>query len=220
MLLAALDHRRRTGKGQYFELSQYEAGVHWLTPSILEYTVNGRVADRQGNRQPDAAPHGAYRCAADRWCVIAVTNDDQWQSLCNAMGASSLSEDQRFLTLQDRKANEDELDRLVEQWTSQLDAFEVMHTLQALGVAAGVVQTGEDLLEHDPQLRHRNFYQRLDHPALGSYRAPQPSFRLSAAPCQLQRVRLLGEDTYEVLSKSLGLSEEEIEQFALAGALV
>ena len=220
LLLAALDHRRRTGTGQYFELSQYEAGVHWLTPSILDYTVNGRVADRQGNRQPDAAPHGAYRCAADRWCVIAVTNDDQWRSLCNALGVSSLADEPRFLTLQDRKANEDELDRLVEQWTTQRDAFEVMHTLQGLGVPAGVVQTGEDLLEHDPQLRHRNFYQRLDHPALGSYRAPQASFRLSAAPCELQRVRLLGEDTYEVLRESLGLSEEEIEQFALAGALV
>ena len=220
LLLAALDHRRRTRKGQYFELSQYEAGVHWLTPSILDYTVNGRVADRQGNRQPDAAPHGAFRCAADRWCVIAITSDSQWQLLCNAMGASSLADDPRFLTLQDRKTNEDELDRLVEQWTTQRDAFDVMHTLQGLGVPAGVVQTGEDLLEHDPQLRHRNFYQRLDHPALGSYRAPQASFRLSAAPCELQRVRLVGEDTYEVLSESLGLSEEEIEQFALAGALV
>ena len=94
-----------------------------------------------------------------------------------------------------------------------------MHHLQAHGVPAGVVQTGEEILERDPQLQHRNFYQRLDHPALGTYRAPQASFRLSDAPCQLQRARLLGEDTYEILSQVLNYKEKEIETFALAGAL-
>ena len=219
LLLAALDHRRRTGEGRYFEVSQFEAGVHWLTPSILDYTVNGRVAERLGNRQPDAAPHGAYRCAADRWCVIAVTGDDQWQSLGNAMQAPPLTRDPRFATLEARKANEDELDRIIEAWTVQQDARDVMHLLQANGVPAGVVQTGEDILEHDPQLRRRNFYQILDHPALGAYRAPQASFRLSDAPCELQRARLLGEDTYEVLTELLGCSDAEIERFARAEAL-
>ena len=117
------------------------------------------------------------------------------------------------------RSNEDELDRVVGQWTIERDAYEVMARLQAHGVAAGVVQTGEDVLEHDPQLRHRNFYQRLDHPAMGTYRAPQASFRLSNAPCELQRARLLGEDTYEVLSEWLGYGDEEIERFAVAGAL-
>ena len=92
LLLAALDHRRRTGEGRYMDVSQFEAGVHWLTPTILDYTVNGRVANRNGNRQADAAPHGAYRCAADRWCVIAVTTDDAWRSLCDAIDSPSLAE--------------------------------------------------------------------------------------------------------------------------------
>ena len=219
LLLAALDHRRRTGEGRYFDVSQYEAGVHWLTPAILDYTVNDRVAQRLGNRQPDAAPHGAYPCAADRWCVIAVTNDDEWRALCEAMQAVRLADDPRFAKLEQRKANEDELDRLIGEWTIQRDAYEVMRVFQGVGVPAGVVQTGEDVLDYDPQLRHRNFYQRLEHPALGSYRAPQASFRLSDAPCELQRARLLGEDTYEVLSETLGYSDAEIERFALAGAL-
>ena len=219
LLLAALDHRRRTGEGGFFEVSQYEAGVHWLTPSILDYTVNGRVAERLGNRQPDAAPHGAYRCASGRWCVIAVTSDEQWQSLCQAMETPALAANSRFATLEKRKTNEDELDQIIEQWTIQQDAHQLMHHLQAHGVPTGVVQTGEEILEHDPQLRHRGFYQRLDHPAIGSYRAPQASFRLSDAPCQLQRARLLGEDTYEVLSEALGYSDAEIERFALAEAL-
>ena len=219
LLLAALDHRRRTGEGRYFDQSQYEAGVHWLTPSILDYTVNNRVPNRNANRQPDAAPHGAFRCAADRWCVIAVTNDDQWRALCRTMQLPALADDPKFATLQDRKANEDELDRIVEAWTCQHDADEVMHLLQSHAVPAGVVQNGQDVLERDPQLRHRNFYQRLEHPALGEYRAPQASFRLSQAPCQLQRARLLGEDTHEVLTQTLGYTNKEIEHFALAGAL-
>lgn len=219
LLLAALDHRRRTGEGRYLDVSQFEAGVHWLTPSLLDYSVNERVMNRNGNRQPDAAPHGAYRCAGDRWCAIAVTSDEEWRSFCDAIDAPALAADPRFATLEDRKSNEDELDRVVEQWTIERDAYEVMDRLQAHGVAAGVVQTGEDVLEHDPQLRHRNFYQRLDHPAMGTYRAPQASFRLSEAPCELQRARLLGEDTYEVLSEWLGYGDSEIERFALGGAL-
>ncbi len=223
LLLAALDHRRRTGEGRYFDVSQYEAGVHWLTPSILEYTINDRIPNRGANRQPDAAPHGAYRCKSDRetdrWIAIAVRSQVQWRAFCDAIGDSELASDPRFSTLEQRKANEDQLDTLVEDWTSRHDAYEIMHILQRSGVPAGVVQTGEDILERDPQLRQRNFYQRLDHPALGSYRAPQASFRLSDAPCTLERARLLGEDTYEVLSETLGFSDAEIERFAIAGAL-
>ncbi len=219
LLLAALDHRRRTGEGQYFDVSQYEAAAHWLTPSLLDCAVNGRVAERTGNRQPDAAPHGAYRCAAGRWCVIAVTNDTEWRALCGAMQSAALADDPRFATLERRKANEDDLDRIVVDWTQEREARDVMDLLQRLGVPAGVVQTGEDVLEHDPQLRHRGFFQRLEHPALGTYRAPQHSFRLSDAPCELQRARLIGEDTYEILSEVLGYRDAEIEQLALAGAL-
>ena len=135
------------------------------------------------------------------------------------MQTPQLAQDPRFATLEARKANEDELDHIVEAWTIQRDAHDVMHMLQSHRVPAGVVQTGEDILEHDPQLRHRNFYQTLDHPALGTYRAPQASFRLSDAPCELQRARLLGEDTYEVLSEWLGYSDAEIERFAVAEAL-
>jgi crotonobetainyl-CoA:carnitine CoA-transferase CaiB-like acyl-CoA transferase len=219
VLLAALDHQRRTGQGRFLDVSQYEAATHWLAPSLLDYGVNRRTTQRLGNRQPDAAPHGAYLCTANRWCVIAVTNDEQWQAFCLAIEMPELAQDPRFTTLDARKANEDELDRIIEQWTAQRSAHEVMELLQAHRIPAGVVQTGEDLLEHDPQLRHRNFYQSLNHPALGTYRAPQASFRLPDAPCQLERARLIGEDTYEVLSDVLGYTAGEIEQLALAQVL-
>ena len=135
------------------------------------------------------------------------------------MEVPTLADDSRFATLENRKANEDQIDQIVQQWTQEREPYAIMDLLQGLGVPAGVVQTGEDLLEHDPQLRHRNFFQRLDHPALGSYRAPQASFRLPDAPCDLRRARLIGEDTYEVLSEVLGYTDAEIERFAVAGAL-
>lgn len=219
LLLAALDYRRRTGRGQAFDVSQFETAVHWLAPLLLDYTANGRAAGRSGNRQPDAAPHGVYRCRGDRWCAIAVGAEAEWLAFRHVLGDPAWAAAQAFATLADRKRQEDDLDAHVEAWTVKRDAREVMDTLQRAGVPAGVVQTGVDLLVHDPQLRHRGFYQRLDHPALGAYHAPQHAFRLPDAPCTLRRARLIGEDTYDVLESVLSFDDAEIERLALAGVL-
>ncbi len=219
LLLAALDYRRRTGRGQAFDVSQYETAVHWLAPLLLDYTANGRGAGRTGNRQPDAAPHGVYRCRGDRWCAIAVGAEAEWRAFRKAIGNPAWADASAFDTLVGRKIHEDALDAHVEEWTLRHDARDVMDTLQRSDVPAGVVQTGRDLLERDPQLRHRRFYQRLDHPTLGAYHAPQHAFRLLEAPCTLRRARLIGEDTYEVLGTVLGYSDAEIERFAFARVL-
>ena len=219
LLLAALDYRERTGLGQRFDVSQYEASMHWLAPSLLDYSVNGRVAGRQGNRQDGAAPHGAYRCRDDRWCVIAVRDEAEWRAFRAAIGDPAWAREERFATHAGRKSREDALDVLVERWTRERTPEAVMTTLQGAGVAAGVVQRGEDLLERDPQLRHRGFWQRLDHPAMVSYHAPQHAFQLTDAPCALRRSRLIGEDTAEVLRDVLGLSEAEIADLAAEGLL-
>ncbi|MXY79212.1 MAG: CoA transferase [Chloroflexi bacterium] len=219
LLLAALDHRDRTGLGHSFDVSQYETSMHWLAPSLLDYSVNGRVAGRQGNRQAGAAPHGAYRCRDDRWCVIAVRDEAEWQAFRAAIGDPAWAGEQRFATHAARKSHEDALDVLVEAWTRERTPEAVMTTLQGAGVAAGVVQRGEDLLEHDPQLRHRGFWQPLDHPTIGRYHAPRHAFRLPDAPCALRRSRMIGEDTAEVLRDVLGLSEAEIADLAADGLL-
>ena len=128
--LAALRYRNRTGKGQLVEVAQVESSVCVVGTAILDYTSNGRVQNRQGNRLPYAAPHGAYRCQGDdRWCVIAVFSDDQWRALCQAIGDPQWCHEKRFATLQARKQNEDELDRLIEGWTGTRTAEEVMETL-------------------------------------------------------------------------------------------
>ena len=219
LILGALDYRRRTGLGQSFEVSQYEAAVHWLAPSVLDYAVNGRVAQRLGNRQPDAAPHGAYRCRDGRWCVIAVTNAEEWDAFRQAIGEPAWTQESRFETHAGRKQHEDALDALVEQWTRQRTPAKVMNTLQWAGVPAGVVQGGEELLELDPQLQARGFWHALDHPTLGRYHAPQHAFQLSDTPCVVRRSRLIGEDTAEILRDVLRLSGAEIGDLAAAGVL-
>ncbi|MFC1966969.1 CaiB/BaiF CoA transferase family protein, partial [Chloroflexota bacterium] len=161
-IFAALDYRRRTGKGQYLDFSQFENGVHFMAPLTLDYAVNQRVADSMGNRCLYAAPHGAYRCCGeDRWCAIAVFTDEEWESFCGVICNPAWAKESRFGTLRSRKENEDELDRLVEEWTITYPPEEVMSMMQANGVAAGVLQTGEDLLERDPQLKHRHFFCEL-----------------------------------------------------------
>ncbi len=219
-ILAALDYRRRTGKGQHFDLSQYENGVHFLSPIILDYVINGRVANRMGNRSSYAAPHGAYRCRGeDRWCAIAVFSDEEWQRFTTVISQLSLASDSRFATLSARQENEDELDRLVEEWTVSHSAEEVMHLMQAAGVAAGVLQTGEDLLENDPQLRHRHSFWELDHPEVGEHRVPGPAFKLSKSSYEVRRAPLLGEHNEYALKELLGMPDDEIAELVIEGVL-
>jgi len=219
--LAALHYRNRTGKGQLIEAAQFESSVCVVGTAILDYTVNGRVQNRQGNRLPYAAPHGAYRCQGDdRWCVIAVLSDEQWQALCRAMGDPHWCHEERFATLHGRKENEDELDRLVEGWTSTRTAEEVMQTLQTAGVAAGVVQNARDTLENDPHLEARGYYAYLDHPEAGRTAYDGPGFRLSKTPGKLQSpAPMMGEHTDYVCREVLGMDDEEIAQLVMAGVL-
>lgn len=219
-ILAALDYRRRTGKGQYFDMSQYENGIHFMAPLVLDYVVNRRVASRMGNHLTYAAPHGAYRCRGeDRWCAIAIFNDEEWESFCKVIGNPVWTKDPKFSTLLGRKENEEKLNSLVEEWTIHYTAEEVMTQMQVAGVAAGVVQTAEDLLEHDPQLRHRHFYWTLEHPEVGNYRSPRPPYVLSKSPCEVRRAPLLGEHNEYVLKEVLGMSDEEIAELVMEGAI-
>ena len=220
LLLAALDYRRRTGRGQHLDISQYETAVHFMAPLIHDCLANGRVAGRNGNRTSDAAPHGAFRCRGDdRWCAIAVFADDEWQAFCRAIGEPSWTVDPRFATLTDRKENEDELERLVEQWTADFTPETVMERLQTAGVGAAVVAAGEDVMVSDPQLRHRRTYHELDHPELGRHLVHGPAFRMSDLSYHLCRAPLLGEHSEYVLKEILGMSDEAIAQLVVDGVV-
>jgi benzylsuccinate CoA-transferase BbsF subunit len=219
-ILAALDYRDRTGKGQYIDQSQYESGLNFLAPAVLDYQANKRIAGRMGNRDPYAAPHGAYRCLGkDRWCVIAVTNHDEWLAFCEVIGKPNWTQDSRFATLTTRKENEDELDRLVEEWTIGHHPEDVMNRMQGKGVAAAVVQNAEDLFK-DPQLKHRNNFVVLDHAEIGPHSVGSAVFRLSQCPnTPRSPAPLLGEHNEYVLKEILGMSDNDIADLESEGVL-
>ena len=218
-LAAALDYRRRTGKGQMIDLSQSEACVQFLAPYILEYETNGKESARSGNRHPYAAPHNVYPCQGDDyWCAIAIFSDDDWQNLCRVMGNPDWAKQAKFATLLSRKSNEDELDRLIGGWTGNYSAYWIMEKLQAVGIAAGVVKKGEDIYR-DPQLREMGLFWPLKHQEMGEFtHLGQPS-RLSGTPAQARMpAPCLGEHTEYVCKKFLGLSDSAYDELLIAGA--
>jgi crotonobetainyl-CoA:carnitine CoA-transferase CaiB-like acyl-CoA transferase len=220
-VLAALDYRRRTGKGQHIDLSQYESGIQFITPMLLDAQLNGRVHHPQGNRDAHAVPHGAYRCQGeDQWCVIAVFNDEEWHAFCRASGHSVWAADSRFATHDARKVHEDELDRLIGEWSCHLPAGDIMNRLQSAGVRAGIVQSVEDLFSC-PQLAHREQWRSLDHPEFGSFEYEAPPFILSETPADLsRRSPLLGEHNDYVFGEVAGLSRDEIQKLKQEGVIV
>ncbi len=216
-ILSAMEYRRRTGRGAYIDLAQSEAGLSFLAPSILDFEANQRVAERIGNRSPRGAPHGVYRCRGeDSWCAIGVLSEREWGLFCQALGKGDLASDARFTRLCDRKKHEDQLDRIVEDWTSTMTASDVMNRLQAFGVAAGVVQHGPDLIA-DPQLAHRQHFQWLNHTEVGLSMHVAPPFKLSGTPPVLRPSPTVGEHNEFVCRELLGISDEEFLELLNAG---
>jgi benzylsuccinate CoA-transferase BbsF subunit len=331
-IMAALDYRRRAGKGQYIDLSQYESTIHLMAPLVLDNQVNNRITIRVGNRSPSSVPHNAYPCkkthadryvaigvytpeewkgfceaignlpwtqdpkfatlkarrqnveeldrlieewtleqlpedivrrmqnaeepvpscvvaskeefyhhipraknrspyaaphnayhcrCEDRWCVIAVSTEEEWTIFCKVIGNPAWTKDSRFATFKARKENEEALDQFIGEWTMNHSPKEVMEMMQNAGVAAGVVATGEDVMVHDPQMAHRRFYQKLHHPEIKDhqYRGVTPSFILSKNPAEVKRAPLMGEHNESILKEILGLSDEDIEQLILEEVL-
>jgi benzylsuccinate CoA-transferase BbsF subunit len=219
-LMGALEYRRRTGEGQYIDVSQVEAMVSLLGDTIVDYTLNDKPAEPVGNSSTEAAPHGVYRCRGDnRWCAMAVSTDEEWRGFKLALGNPVWAEDSRFSTLAGRLENADELNRLVEEWTKQHTAEEAMTLLQEHGVAAGVVQNASDLA-NDPQLRQRGFFIELDNPELGKTISDATPIRLSETPAKYHRAApTTGQDNDYVYRQLLGMSEKEMTQLREQGVI-
>lgn len=220
IIMAALDHRRRTGQGQHIDASQLEIALHFLAPQIMDYHVSGSMVTRNGNRSETAAPHGAYPCEGDdQWCAIAVESDDQWASLRRAMGNPQWALDGRFESIQGRLDNQYEIDEHLSQWTLGKPPRQLMELLLAEGVPAGTVQRSSDLLQ-DPQLAHRGFFRYLDHQEMGNIPYTGHQFRIkgydsgprSPAP-------VLGQHNEQVLREVLEMSDEEVTEAIIGGAL-
>jgi len=239
-VLAALEARNRTGKGQRVDVSQFEVGVNFLGPSLLDFFANNNAARPCGNDLPYdvLAPHGCYRCldetrstGADeatqakineRWIAIACTDDTQWQSLCTLMQNPSWCQEARFSSAQGRHQAQEELNTLVGQWTATNEAYDLMARCQRAGVPAGVVQDGADLVERDPQLAEVDFLQAMDdvHPTLGQTWFDRLPLHFEKTPCNdYQRVRAIGEDNEQVLKDWLGMDSASVAAHAAEGTL-
>lgn len=220
-LLAALHYRRRTGKGQYIDLSQYESIVNTTGTAVLEASALGQVQQRNGNRSRYAAPQGVYPCLDEtmpngtavapatitRWSAVSVENDDEWRALCRVIDRPELAADPRFATVDGRREQEDALDEIIAGWTRTRRAEEVMQRLQAAGVAAGVVQNAKDMLTADPQMRERGHYRRVVHAEAGKTTYDGPPFKLSGAAIEVRPAPLLGEHNDQVFKDLLGLTD-------------
>ena len=219
LILAAIDYRRRTGKGQYIDNSILENTAYFFALPVMDYVINGRVWNRMGNRHPYACPHGAFRCQGDdRWVAIAVFTEEEWQAFCQVVGRPEWIKDARFSTLWERKRNEDELEKLIETWTVNYTAEQVEALMQNAGVPAGVVESTKDLLS-DPQLKRRGTFRELNHKTMGPILRVGPASRFSRT-CDVQFAPpILGEHNSYVLGEILHLSEDEISDLYAEGAI-
>jgi crotonobetainyl-CoA:carnitine CoA-transferase CaiB-like acyl-CoA transferase len=240
-LIAALDYRRRTGKGQYIDFGQMEAAIHGLGTAILDWTANGHEQIRLGNHDMEAAPHNAYRCRDGRWVVLACATEKHWEGLKAALGRPEWCDMDRMRRRWQRINELREIDRHLSFWfedftrrgdepalqaeegvegppVRKFTTEEVVQLMQSFGVPSGIVQSPE-AMHADPQLAHRGHYWRLQHPVMGLRTYDGPSFRLSKTPAELTRAApCLGEDNEYVYKEIVGLSDEEFIELLADGA--
>ena len=229
-ILAALFHRNKTGQGQYIDMSQWEGMMALLPEGILEYTFNGIEPERIGNADPLMAPHGIFRCldrpekildvAVDQFVAIVCNDDLDWSRLAKAMGLAELATDPKFATLPARKANEDELEAIINGWTAPQRAHDVAELLQKAGVAAAVVADNKYLADEDPHLRARDYWVYKDHPEVGKRQHAGVPWKMSRTPTVVREpAPLIGQHTDEILTQLLGYTEDDVAKLRAQGAL-
>ncbi len=219
-IMAALMHRERTGEGQTVEVSQLASAISMKPLDAVTYAVNQEIAGPQGYGDPDAAPHGVYATKGRlNWIAIAVTSDEEWQTLVGLMDNPSWARDARFSSLRSRKENEKELNDSLEGWTSTQDGRELEDRLASSGIRAGLVNDARDVIE-DEHLNQREYWARLDHPEAGKTLYNRAPILMSETPLRMRSAApLLGEHTHEILTSMLGYTEEEVEAMTQKGVL-
>ena len=229
-IIGALMRRRMTGQPATMESSIFKSGAVTAGPSILDYQANARLPRRIANRGTDSAPHGVYQCRGeDRWCAIAVQNEEEWAGFRRAVGNQPWCDEPEFSTMDSRIANQDALDANIGEWTAQMAASDVMERMQREGVPASIVSQGDDLYASE-HLKARDFYRPSPYyvaqrgtPAWewekGDSLAWSTPSRLSETPMEFGHYSNVGEDNDYVFREILGMPESEIEALMESGAL-
>lgn len=227
-VLTALFHKNQTGEGQYIDISQVETALPLVGNNLLDYFVNERSSNPTGNRSiystdinksdfrgAVACPQNTYRCAgndANDYCVIAIYNDDEWEKFKIAIGNPGWADDAKFSDINGRIQNQDEMDQLIEEYTSKFTKYEVMEALQNYNLVAAAVQQNEDIVETDPQLQFSGLFENIKHPLLGERLIEGIPIKMSeTSPYIHKSAPLMGEDNDYILKEILKYSDEEIE---------
>jgi benzylsuccinate CoA-transferase BbsF subunit len=219
-ILAALNYREASGEGQFIDFSAREAISCGIGEAIMDYTMNGRVRTRHGNRDDILASNNCYRCKGDdKWISIAISNDEEWRALVAAMGSPAWADDARFADQLRRWHNQDEIDKHIGEWALNYSDYEIMDMLQRAGVAAMPAFDSEELFT-DPHCKERNVFVPTEHATEGRLYAVAPPWKFSETPAQVTKAApQLGEDNDYVLRELLGLSQKEIDKFTADGVL-
>jgi benzylsuccinate CoA-transferase BbsF subunit len=215
--MAAVIRSRRTGKGALIDLSQYESGLMFMGAALHDFFATGRLAERCGNDDPDAVPHGAFQCSDGEWVALSCWSDEEFAAFAQVIGHAGVARDPRFATTAARRENGKALDPLITEWTSRRSAEAAAESLQAVGVPAYPVVTMAGLF-HDPQLFVRGQFRVRRHPEMGDHAYCFPGFDLteasgdiiSPAPC-------VGADNDFVFRDLIGLSDTEYEGYRQCG---
>ena len=211
-ILTALNYRQRTGEGQHIDLSSSETSSVLIGEVFMDYFMNKKVHFRDGNRDEVVAPHNCYSCKGkNRWVSIVIETEEEWSSFCEVIGNPEWTKEEKFSDAYSRWNNQDELDNLIGEWTTDYEPFEVMEILQNAGIAAVPYYTSKDLF-CDPHLEERGFSTKVEHPSIGQKVVIAPPWKYSSLPSEIRHGPLFGEHNNYVFSELLGLSEDEIEK--------
>ncbi len=220
-LMAGLRERAKSGRGQLIHMSQFETAVAAIGPLLLESSATGKEPPRLGNGERDRAPYGCFPCRGDdRWCVIGVEDERDWRRLCELLGQPAWVSDPRYETMASRVEHAAELETRIADWTRGQDDYAVMERCQREGIAAGVVQSAEDMLRRDPQLAARRFFEEIPHFKRRKVVASGIPLGLTATPGRTTHSgSSVGHDNEYVLREVAGLSEDDWTAGLRSGAI-
>jgi benzylsuccinate CoA-transferase BbsF subunit len=212
-IIAALNHRQNTGQGQHIDLSSVESLAVFTGDALMDYIMNGRVRSRRGNQDDIMAPHNCYRCRGDdKWVSIAVSKENEWQAFCQVMGNPDWTRDEKFSDAYCRWKYQEELDRLVTEWTVNYTHYEVTEMLQKVGVAAMPSFSNQEIFS-DPHFKERKLAVEVEHPVMGKQVVLGAPWKLSETPAKVTKASpTMGENDEYVFGELLGMPSSEIKQ--------
>jgi crotonobetainyl-CoA:carnitine CoA-transferase CaiB-like acyl-CoA transferase len=218
--MMALLNAQETGLGQVVDAALYEAAFSMMESVVPDYDRTGVVPMRQGSRLPGTAPNNLYRGSDGNYVLIAANNDAVFERMAHAMGRADLLEDPRYQTIRGRNTNHEALDAEVAHWAETVTAREAADRMEADGVPTSLVYTIADIFE-DPHFRQRGMLVPVPHETLGEVTVAGIVPKLSATPGSIRHLgHEVGEDTFAVLQRILGISDSTLHDLARDGAIM